>query len=334
MKKTITLLLLTLMMSGLFITTASAEEAELTEAIVVEVIDGDTIVLDNGERVRLIGIDTPEIGSDGAEEATKFTSSYVLNQTVWLERDGENRDPYGRLRRYVWLEQPTDVTDETQIRANMLNAMLLEHDHAVTLFVGDVRNETLFRIIAREPGIPPTYITPPPQSEPFNGLTPNGTATVVDNATDANGIEFFTFETENGNVFYLIVDRNSSTNNVHFLNAVTEWDLMALAQGTSQPQQTTPPQNKHSEDEPDVDTISDSPLEDSTATTADALNSNSTIIFIVIAVVVFGALAYYFKIVKKKQDDNFDDEEDDYFDNENSDNNDYFDDNNNDDYDE
>ena len=75
-------------------------------ARVIEVIDGDTIVvLRDGlrEKVRLIGIDTPEVGHHYYEEATRKTTELVLGKTVRLEKDFSERDKYGRLLRYVYL---------------------------------------------------------------------------------------------------------------------------------------------------------------------------------------------------------------------------------------
>lgn len=60
-------------------------------------------------------------------------------------------------------------------------------------------------------------------------LTPDGQATVLDNATSEDGKEFYTIQTPDENVFYLIIDNQRDTENVYFLNAVTEADLMALA---------------------------------------------------------------------------------------------------------
>lgn len=68
----------------------------------------------------------------------------------------------------------------------------------------------------------------PLSTEP-NPFTPDGTGTVVDNATDQDGKEFFTITTAEEAVFYLVIDRQRETENVYFLNAVTVADLMALA---------------------------------------------------------------------------------------------------------
>mgnify|MGYP000036803361 CR=1 FL=1 len=85
----------------------SAEEFESKErALCIRVIDGDTIVvLLNGreEKVRLIGIDTPEKGRHYFEEATKKIASFVLGKEVRLEKDVSERDKYGRLLRYVYV---------------------------------------------------------------------------------------------------------------------------------------------------------------------------------------------------------------------------------------
>lgn len=70
-------------------------------AVVSRVVDGDTVELNNGERVRLLGIDTPERGECHAETATQRLATLVQGQRVTLVRDGEDRDHYGRLLRYI-----------------------------------------------------------------------------------------------------------------------------------------------------------------------------------------------------------------------------------------
>ncbi len=72
--------------------------------IVTNVVDGDTLDLDNGERVRLVGIDTPEKGQCGADEAAFVLTALTLNKTITLEPSDEDRDKYGRLLRYVLVD--------------------------------------------------------------------------------------------------------------------------------------------------------------------------------------------------------------------------------------
>jgi len=80
---------------------------------VSRVVDGDTIELSNGERVRYIGIDTPEIrerkGSDWiynpmpyAEDAKAFNKNFVEGKSVRLEFDVQEKDKYKRLLAYVY----------------------------------------------------------------------------------------------------------------------------------------------------------------------------------------------------------------------------------------
>ena len=70
---------------------------------VEKVLDGDTVVLDGGERLRLRGIDAPEVGHKGApgqyygREATDALAVLVAGKTIALDRDELGRDRYGRL---------------------------------------------------------------------------------------------------------------------------------------------------------------------------------------------------------------------------------------------
>ena len=76
---------------------------EETVARVTFVVDGDTIDLDNGERVRLIGIDTPETGETFYTDARNALITLVLNKEIRLLRDVNNTDVYGRLVRYIYI---------------------------------------------------------------------------------------------------------------------------------------------------------------------------------------------------------------------------------------
>lgn len=83
---------------------------------------------------------------------------------------------------------------------------------------------------------PPASSSNDPDSQPDTtprnptALTPDGQGTVMDNVTDGDGKEFFTFTTPSENTFYLVIDRQRDSENVYFLNTVTENDLMALAE--------------------------------------------------------------------------------------------------------
>lgn len=115
---------------------------EATAAIVVRVIDGDTAVfrLTDGreEKVRLIGIDTPESTIEhepyGAEASTYTKRILPPGRRVWLETDADLRDSYARLLAYVWLELPTsDPAREAPTK--MLNARLAVDGYATQMTI-------------------------------------------------------------------------------------------------------------------------------------------------------------------------------------------------------
>jgi len=84
----------------------------------VRVVDGDTLELDGGERVRLIGVDTPEAVDPRrpvqyfGKEASAFTRRMAQGRSVRLEYDQETRDSYGRTLAYVYLHDGTLLNSE------------------------------------------------------------------------------------------------------------------------------------------------------------------------------------------------------------------------------
>ena len=80
---------------------AATGESEPKTFLVTDVVDGDTLKLGNGKTVRVVGIDTPEVGECGYEQAADKLASLVLGERVLLTKSDENTDRYGRLLRYV-----------------------------------------------------------------------------------------------------------------------------------------------------------------------------------------------------------------------------------------
>jgi micrococcal nuclease len=90
----------------------------VAEAVVVHVVDGDTVVLANGQRVRLLGIDAPEMEHEGkpadflAHKSKKFLAELVQGKRVRLEYDRLRYDRYGRILAYLFLLDGTNVSRE------------------------------------------------------------------------------------------------------------------------------------------------------------------------------------------------------------------------------
>lgn len=108
--------------------TTNIESQQEDSCPVVRVVDGDTIIVDiDGaeERIRMIGIDTPEsVHPDESKNieygkiASDFTKEQLENKSVTLEYDVQERDKYGRILAYVYLD------------GKMYNKTLLEEGHA------------------------------------------------------------------------------------------------------------------------------------------------------------------------------------------------------------
>jgi endonuclease YncB( thermonuclease family) len=73
---------------------------------VERIIDGDTFVLEGGDRVRIIGVDAPEVGEPAADRATAFLAGLIAARPIYLEFDAGERDRYGRWLAYVYVEDP------------------------------------------------------------------------------------------------------------------------------------------------------------------------------------------------------------------------------------
>lgn len=129
----------------------------------------------------------------------------------------------------------------------------------------------------------------PLPTEP-NPFTPDGTGTVVDNATDQDGKEFFTITTAEEAVFYLVIDRQRETENVYFLNAVTVADLMALAESSGEPAAPEPPP----EPEPEPTTTPEpEPV-------PEKKGGAGPLLLALAVVAIGGGAGWYFKIYRPK----------------------------------
>jgi len=72
---------------------------------VTKVIDGDTIVVEGGNHIRFLGIDTDEFGYPCFQPAKDYLEKLILNKTVILEKDKTDKDKYHRYLRHVFFNK-------------------------------------------------------------------------------------------------------------------------------------------------------------------------------------------------------------------------------------
>lgn len=116
--------------------------SQFEEARIHWVADGDTIDVetDDGiDRIRVIGIDAPETHHPDATRncvagmyATLYARKLMPEGTrIWLERDTEDRDKYGRLLRHVWLNNPMSASfADASLACKMVGS-----GHAVPMYI-------------------------------------------------------------------------------------------------------------------------------------------------------------------------------------------------------
>ena len=192
-------------------------------------------------------------------------------------------------------------------------------DRLGAIFIeSDVDSYELFYANADSDTVPPSITPVTEEASATQPLTPSGTGTVIDNIINESGIEFFTITSTNDNVFFLIIDRQRDTKNVYFLNAVTERDLLALAEQSGEDMDAwshlaTPP--PIIPDTPTIPTIAESEVELEPVLELEQNSNIGTAVLLTALALGGGASGYYFKIYRPKQqqvdlEDDFDYEDD------------------------
>jgi len=136
--------------------------------------------------------------------------------------------------------------------------------------------------------------------------TPDGTGTVIASST-SGGKQFYTIQTPAGNTFYLIIDLNQQTNNVYFLDNVTEKDLEALAVKANNGTGTNTNTSSDTGTGTGTDTGNNAVAQPATSSTPAATTSktsasgpNFSMILLVLIILGGGGAMFYFKVYKPK----------------------------------
>jgi len=155
-------IILLLFLTALLITgcqASSGRDYAYSDILVTRAVDGDTLVLENKERVRLIGIDTPEMHESNklyrdaqrsgqevevikqlGRQSYEFTKKLVEGKRVRLEFDVDRYDKYKRILAYVYLEDGTFV-----------NAKIVEEGYASLMtYPPNVKYADLFLKLYRQ----------------------------------------------------------------------------------------------------------------------------------------------------------------------------------------
>ncbi|MBD8500005.1 thermonuclease family protein [Paenibacillus arenosi] len=118
-----------------------------TKTKVKRIVDGDTFVTSEGDKVRLIGVNTPETHGKVqyyGQEAKEYTDNHLTGSTVYMFQDAGNTDKYGRLLRYIFIEDDNEMFNERLIREGYANTMTIPpnvlYSKTFTALERDARN--------------------------------------------------------------------------------------------------------------------------------------------------------------------------------------------------
>lgn len=143
-------------------------------------------------------------------------------------------------------------------------------------------------------------------------LTPDGTGTVIDNVTNEDGKEFFTVTTPSKHVFYLIIDRQKNAENVYFLDAVTDKDLLALAKSDNEDVSGSSSSKTASAPETSSAPTTSTPTVSSGSRPEKQNGSAGIAAVAVLAIILVGAVVWFFKFRKPDKKDKNRPDPDDY----------------------
>ena len=108
------------------------EPSQLENNTVVRIIDGDTFEYYDGNlneivKIRLLCVDAPERNKEGYEEAKSYLNSIILYKEITLKSSITDKDEYGRLLRYVYVNELGNIL--------FVNKLILENDYGELLAI-------------------------------------------------------------------------------------------------------------------------------------------------------------------------------------------------------
>ena len=105
MKKKFLVVLFVVVLFLFLLFLVSEPKNSFEEKIITKIIDGDTVVVQGGETIRLLGIDCDERGKSCYNDAKKYLEENFLGKLAVLESDVEDKDIYGRSLRYLFVDE-------------------------------------------------------------------------------------------------------------------------------------------------------------------------------------------------------------------------------------
>lgn len=188
---------------------SSSECLAPSEVIVTKVIDGDTVIVEGGYHVRLVGIDADESGYPCYEEAKSYLEGLVLNKEVRLEKDKTDVDQYDRCLRYIFLDEQNinlQLVKEGQAICRFYEPDIKYREECTVVEKEAIENEIGCKWGGAEPPLPSP-------SKEFEKLTPEQTGLEVVFACNAGN-----YLGKEAIIEGKIVDTYRSKTNTVFLN--------------------------------------------------------------------------------------------------------------------